>query len=112
MRYGNCLNCDIMGDRELVTRGTLPEELTGDCHHHHTVRCGSCGSWWFDDYVTGGLGLPVASRRDTVLCACPEDGQDRYRKTIVMVPLPEDGCRCTASDVNKYAVLVNLRGRS
>jgi hypothetical protein len=97
-----------MTDRDLVTLAAVPETLSENTHHHHTVLCDSCGAWWFDDYVTGGLGLPVASRRDTALCACPEDGERRYSKTIVMVPMPEKDCRCTASDVNTRAVPVRL----
>jgi hypothetical protein len=116
MRHGTCLNCQVISDRSLVTLGTLPELLGPDTsHHHHTVLCETCGAWWFDDYVIGGLGLPVVSRRDTVFCGCPEDGQHDYSKTIVMVPMPESECHCTAADVDRYALPVRLssnRGRS
>jgi hypothetical protein len=113
MRYGSCLACVVLSDRRLVTLAAVPEMLGDHCHHHHhhTVLCETCGSWWFDDVVVGGLGLPVPARRDTVLCGCPEDGEHGYSKTIVMAPMPEADCHCTAADVERYAMPVRLRGR-
>src|SRR5262249_4560219 len=107
VRYRTCLNCAVISDRSLVTLGTLPELLCPDLwHHHHTVLGETVGAGWFDDVIIGGLGLPVTARRDTVLCACPEDGQHGYSKTIVTVPMPESECHCTAADVNRYALPV------
>jgi hypothetical protein len=105
MKYGDCLNCAATDQQQLVYRAAmLPESLNPDTHHHHAVRCTICARWWFDDYVIGGLGLPVPARRDTVLCPCPEDGVNRFEKAIVVVPMAEPECHCTAADVEKYAI--------
>jgi hypothetical protein len=107
MRYGSCLNCEMTEEQQQLLAeerhqqsalAALAEMLRSDCHHHHIVRCAGCGSWWFDDTVTGGI--PEPARRDTVICGCPEDG---YRGTIVMAPMPESECRCTAADAAGYA---------
>ena len=59
--------------------------------------------------MNGGLGLPVAARRDTVLCGCPDDGINRYAMGVVQIPVPEPECHCTAADVNEHAVPIRLR---
>ena len=68
MRYGSCLNCEHGADPDLITVTAVREGLNERTHHHHTMVCGTCGSWWFDDTVTGGLGIPVPTRRDTMMC--------------------------------------------
>lgn len=112
MIYETCLNCqagEFAGtDRDIRALSTITEAL-GDCHHHHTVTCESCGAWWFDDIVIGGLGLPVPARRDTELCGCPDDGAARYSRGIVQAPMPEAECHCTAADVEKHTVPIRLR---
>lgn len=115
MLRDTCLICratEITGqDRQLRAAVEIAETLgPGMMHHHHTVRCEDCGSWWFDDRVTGGLGLPVPARRDTVLCGCPEDDVNRYSQSVVQVPVPEQECRCTAADVEANTILFRLKG--
>jgi hypothetical protein len=110
MRYGDCLNCKFTEQQQLVILAAwLPESLSPDSHHHHIVRCTDCDIWWFDDHVIGGFGLPVPSRRDTVMCPCPEDGTDRFEKSMVAVPMPEAECHCTAADVERYAIPIQTR---
>jgi hypothetical protein len=93
-------------DLDLVTMTAVTETLGDQSHHHHAMICDTCGSWWFDDCVTGGLGLPVPARRDTVLCACPEDDGYTCTRAMITVPMPEADCHCTAADVNSKAVMV------
>jgi hypothetical protein len=109
VRYDNCLACAVTSQRQLVALAMVAESLSPDSHHHHTVRCTDCGIWWFDDTVIGGLGLPVAARRDTVLCGCPEDGASRYEQSVVLIPMPEADCRCTAAEVERQSVPVRMR---
>lgn len=105
MRYGTCLNCLQNSDPDLITATGVTERL--DEHtHHHAMQCQTCCSWWFDDHVVGGLGIPVPSRRDTVLCGCPEDGGHLYTRAIITVPMAEADCHCTATDVNSRAVMI------
>ena len=90
MRYETCLTCRVPGlisddQRALVAAS---ESLGPFTHHHHTVRCGNCGRWWFDDLVPGAFGQPVPARRDTELCPCP-DGQPVYTPATVHIPGPE-----------------------
>lgn len=112
MRHESCLNC-----RHGAQAGTPARLLTGfaesiapDMHHHHAVKCEDCLAWWFDDAVIGGLGIPVSSRRDTVMCDCPEDGADRFTQIIIQVPVPEKDCRCDAAEVRRHAVDIRLGG--
>ena len=107
MRFGSCINCVMTEEQQQLLAEERHQqsalaalaEMHSDCHHHHVVRCASCGSWWFDDTVTGGPGIPEPARRDTMICGCPEDG---YSRTIVMAPTPESECRCTAADAAGY----------
>lgn len=109
MRHETCLNCKFSQDQELLALTLVPEALGADSHHHHAVQCTSCGAWWFDDVIIGGLGLPVAARRDTVLCACPEDGASRFEKSVVLAPVSEADCHCTAADVERYSLPIRMR---
>jgi hypothetical protein len=107
VRYETCLVCAFWETRDedhpLLTMVQLSELLPGS-HHHHAVLCEDCGAWWFEDVVTGPLGIPVPARRDTVLCSCPEDGADRYTRTVINVPEPESACACTAAKVDHHAL--------
>jgi hypothetical protein len=87
----------------------VSESLSENAHHHHTVRCTNCGIWWFDDTVIGGLGVPVAARQDTVLCGCPEDGASRFEPSVVLIPMAEADCHCTAADVERNAIPTRTR---
>jgi hypothetical protein len=69
------------------------------------MECGDCGSLWFEDVVTGPLGVPVAARRDTVLCDCPEDGRVSFTPSTVIVRVPEEDCRCSAAYVIRARVV-------
>jgi hypothetical protein len=89
----------------------VTESLAAGMHHHHAVRCEDCGAWWFDDTVAGPLGIPVPTRRDTVLCACPEDGTERYTEALIYVPEPEDACHCTAALVERHVIDIRAGGR-
>jgi hypothetical protein len=92
MRYGSCLDCRTETDPHLLT---VAGTLGGQSHHHHIKSCKTCGAWWFDDHVTGPLGLPVLSRRDTVACGCPVDGEHGYARAVFEVREPEADCHCT-----------------
>ncbi len=109
MRYGSCLNCAVLGQRQLVVMAMVTESLSENSHHHHAVRCTSCDIWWFDDVVTGAFGQPVPARRDTVMCPCPDEVSSRFEKSVVMIPVPESGCRCTAAEVDRYSVPIRMR---
>ncbi len=107
MRHENCLTCRYLamtGAPERVLTA-IAESISPDMHHHHVVRCEECGSWWFDDITIGGLGIPVASRRDTTMCPCPEDGSVQYRQVVMQVPVPEDECKCDRAEVRKHATV-------
>jgi hypothetical protein len=102
MRYETCLGCKFftrVQQPDLYRAAVIAESLGGLVHHHHTVSCEACGKWWFDDVVVDGLGLPVASRRDTVFCECP---------AVVIVPRPEADCHCTASEINETSLLIRM----
>ena len=85
----------------------IAESLGPLTHHHHTIKCGGCGQWWFDDLVIGGLGILVPSRRDTELCSC-EEGLPPYTVSVVQVPQPEDQCACTKTQVESTALSIRL----
>ena len=113
MLRDTCLVCrttEITGeDPELRAMVEIAETLgIGLVHHHHTVACEDCKTWWFDNYVTGGLGLPVPARRDTVVCTCPEDGASRFIISIIQAPMPESECNCTAAEVEASTILIRL----
>lgn len=82
------------------------ESLGPFTHHHHTVRCGQCGHWWFDDITRGAFRQPVAARRDTQLCGCAE-GQPVFTPVVVYVPEPETSCACTRASIEGYALQVH-----
>ena len=82
----------------------LISESIGDfTHHHHIVRCGFCGAWWFDDVIIGGLGTPVPLRRDTQFCQCDES-LPQYSPSLITVPGPESQCSCTKADVDRNSL--------
>ncbi len=110
MRHEDCLTCRFAagGDLTPVVLNAVTEMLDPGTHHHHLVRCEDCRAFWFDDIVTGGLGIPVPSRRDTVLCDCPEDGTGRFTRSVVSAPMAEAECRCTAALIYKNAMSVRL----
>lgn len=109
MRHESCLNCRFpeAWDARLHTLIVTAESLGAMIHHHHTVRCGGCGAWWFDDLVMGGLGVPVPQRRDTGLCSCPED-RPQYTVSVIQVPQPEGQCSCTSARVEEFSLPVRL----
>lgn len=111
MRHETCLTCRHVARPGLLAATLLAEMLTDQAHHHHTVICEDCHVWWFDDCVVGGLGIPVPSRRDTVMCDCPEDGASRFTQTVVLVPEPEADCHCTAELVERHAMPIRLGSR-
>ena len=108
MRYDTCLNCQAVEDPR--HRDRSPATHSGRDHrdagyrpgappsHRSPARTAEPGG--STTFATGGLGLPVAARRDTVLCACPEDGINRYAMGIIQIPVPEAECNCTAAEVN------------
>lgn len=106
MRHSTCLVCKYAPDPALHPLTVITETLSPDTHHHHAISCESCGAWWFDDVVTGGLGIAVPARRDTVMCGCPEDDQHQFTRSAITVPGPESACACTASKVNRHAVRI------
>jgi hypothetical protein len=110
--HETCLNCRLpeAGDPDVLKLILVSESLGGLAHHHHTVKCGGCGQWWFDDLVIGGLGVPVASRRDTVLCDC-DDGLPQYTISAVLVPGPEDECACTKAKCEEFSLPIRLGSR-
>ena len=93
MRHETCLFCQILGagDPDAQKFILISESVGRLTHHHHTVRCGGCGQWWFDDLVIGGLGIPVPSRRDTMLCECDDD-LPQYAISVILVPKSEAEC--------------------
>ncbi len=105
MRHENCLACRTPGafSPELRELLLITESVAGPdfMHHHHTVECGGCRQWWFDDVVIGGLGIPVASRRGTGFCPC-DDSLKQYTSGIVHVPAPESKCECTKAKVDEF----------
>lgn len=109
MRHETCLYCLApgAGDRNVQALILVSESLGPLTHHHHTVTCDACGAWWFDDMVLGGLGIPVAKRRDTELCQCP-NGLPSFTVAAVMVPEPEERCSCTKAKCEKYTLPVRL----
>jgi hypothetical protein len=40
-----------------------------------------------------------------VMCPCPEDGQDRYTESVILVPVPEADCCCDATTINRHAAV-------
>lgn len=109
MRHETCLYCKTPGAGDPHVNGLImiSESLGPLTHHHHTIKCGGCGHWWFDDLVIGGLGIPVAIRRDTGLCGC-EDGLPQYTMSAVMVPQPEDQCGCTKAKCEEFSLPIRL----
>jgi hypothetical protein len=113
VRRETCLNCQIpgAGDADVQTLILISESVGGLVHHHHTIKCDGCGQWWFDDLVIGGLGIPVAARRDTELCGCPDD-LPQYTRAAVMAPQPEDHCACTKAKCEEISLPLRLGLRS
>lgn len=109
MRHETCLFCQIpgAGDPDAQKLILISESLGGLTHHHHTVRCGGCGQWWFDDLVIGGLGIPVPSRRGTVLCGC-DDSLPQYATSVILVPKSEPECCCTKAEAEKFSLPIRL----
>jgi hypothetical protein len=103
VRYEDCLTCLLAGqvpgliDEEQRVMLAATEDRGPFTHHHHTIRCGLCGQWWFDDTVRGPLGLPAPARRDTQLCDCPE-GEPVFTKVAVTIPVPEAACACMLAE--------------
>ncbi len=110
MRHETCLNCLHGGasDPNVQAAILVTESLGGLTHHHHTVKCGVCQRWWFDDVALNGLGIPVPHRRDTDLCGCP-DGLPQYTVAAVIVPMPETKCECTKAKTEEFALPVRMR---
>jgi hypothetical protein len=104
VRHESCLACQYAPDPVLHPLTVLTETLTPRAHHHHAMVCESCGAWWFDDIVIGGLGVPVPARRDTVMCSCPDDKEHLYTRSVINVTSAEADCCCTASKVDTQAV--------
>lgn len=109
MRSETCLTCQTPGS--LVTEEQRLAIAAGESHgpfmhHHHTVRCGLCGQWWFDDLVRGGFGQPVQKWRDTQVCGCPE-GQPVFTPVLVHIPEPETSCACTKASIENYALQIH-----
>jgi hypothetical protein len=94
MRHETCLNCRAMPPDPSLVLIAVSEGLTVRAHHHHLMVCLACDATWYEDMVIGGLGLPVPSRRDSVLCPCPEDHEPRYQNTVMLLNRPEAECRC------------------
>lgn len=92
MRTETCLACKVPGISDPLL--FIAEALSPRHHHHHVMTCESCGRGWYEDVARGAFGQPVPSRRDTVLCSCPEDGADRYTPSVMLVSRPESQCRC------------------
>jgi hypothetical protein len=102
VRAADCLACKYGRMYEqMTTLVAVAEALSLRVHHHHVVRCQSCGGAWFDDLLwSPGLGVPVPSRRDSVMCRCPEDdGTERYRSDLMVVTVSEDRCTCGPGDL-------------
>jgi hypothetical protein len=110
MRHETCLNCLAGTTRDQRVQAVIlaSETISGLAHHHHTVNCGGCGRWWFDDIVLGGLGIPVALRRDTEMCGC-EDSLPQYTVSAVIVPQPDDQCSCTKAETERFALPIRMR---
>jgi hypothetical protein len=94
MRAETCVSCRVMPPDISLTVIAVSEAFTANLHHHHLMVCLACDATWYEDMVIGGLGLPVPSRRDSVLCPCPEDHQRRYQQTVMIINRPETKCRC------------------
>lgn len=59
--------------------------------------------------MIGGLGIPVPSRRDTVLCEC-DDGLPQYAVSVILVPKSEAECCCTKAEADKFSLPIRLGG--
>jgi hypothetical protein len=99
VKAASCLACTELLPAEVAVLA-VAEAATGG-HHHHAVTCLACGSEWYDDVVTGGFGIPIPSRRDTLLCGCPENGRLIYRPSVMLVPPPESACRCDSAELRE-----------
>lgn len=101
MRAQTCLACRFGNVTELQRVAVVFAEALGgpDVHHHHTVLCEARRVEWFDDVTMGPLGVRVPSRRDSVMCPCPEDGREVFTPNIALVRVPEVACRCSVSDL-------------
>jgi hypothetical protein len=97
VKAASCVACTSLSPAD-VTVLIIAESLTGG-HHHHVMSCGQCGAEWFEDVVIGGFGMPIPSRRDTVLCPCPEDGRLIYTPSVMLVRTPERSCRCGPAEL-------------
>jgi hypothetical protein len=114
MRHETCLNCQtgVAAGRNVIALVVVAESVAGDrMHHHHTTKCDGCGRWWFDDISFNGLGIPVANRRDTEMCGCP-DGLPQYASAAVQVPVPDEECVCTKAAVERHSLPIRLRSTS
>jgi hypothetical protein len=109
VRHETCLYCKIAGagDQDVNNLIMISESLGPLTHHHHTIKCGGCSRWWFDDVTIGGLGLPVSLRRDTELCDCDED-LPQYTLSCFVVPQPEDQCACTKAKCEEFSLPIRL----
>jgi hypothetical protein len=56
VRHETCRTPGALVADEQRTMIAAGEQLGPFTHHHHTVRCGLCGQWWFDDLVRGAFG--------------------------------------------------------
>ena len=109
MRNETCLICRTpgAGDPDVQALILISESIGGLVHHHHTIKCGGCGQWWFDDVVMGPLRVPVPRRRDTVLCDC-EDDLPQYAMAVVLVPGDESACACTKAQCERFSLPIRI----
>jgi hypothetical protein len=106
VRHETCRTPGALVTDDQRTTIAAGESLGPFTHHHHTVRCGLCGQWWFNDLARGAFGQPVPARRDTQLCGRLE-GQPVYTTVAVYVPGPETSCACTKASVDSYPFQVH-----
>jgi hypothetical protein len=109
MRHEDCLVCLHTSTGPAGLLAAVQENLSKNSHHHHAITCKTCGAWWFDDIVTGPGRIPVASRRDSVMCGCP-DRPDGNTPSTVMISSPEKDCHCTKGDLDRGRIDIDLRG--
>lgn len=107
MRASSCLACRFALCGQWLANAVSLAELVGPDthHHHHIIDCEGCGLSWYDDIVISASGLPVVSRRDTLLCDCP-DQAEQYTRRVLVVPWSEAGCRCNADYLERAGVVL------
>lgn len=115
MRHETCPVCTTPAfqreDAEIVEVVTLAEQTGLAFHHHHVMRCSSCGQQWYDDVVMltaphGAVRVLTVERRGTGPCDCPEDDEPRYQARAVIVKVADGDCACSATDLDQEHVVV------